>query len=216
MPFIICVFYTLQTFYLRTSRQMRHLDIEAKAPLYTLFTETSTPNGLEHIRAFGWQLEFTKESMRALDYSQIPYYYMYTIQRWLELSMDLIGLFVATILICITTFFRQTTSQAGLGLSLLNLVTYSNMVNILVAAWTNLETSLGAILRLRTFVNGTPQEDVREEKKQTAGNGTKYDGVSPPLQWPESGSVRIANVNAKYQSVLLSFDLGLAIWSLVY
>ena len=187
VPFIIAMFYTLQMFYLRTSRQIRYLDIEAKAPLYTLFTDMSSPNGLEHIRAFGWQEDFLQENFRVLDYSQGPYYYMYTIQRWLELAMDLIGLFIALILICMTTFFRQMTTQAGLGLSLLNLVTFSNMLNLAIGSWTTLETSLGALARLRTFVNTTPQEVSSKESSHVS------------TQWPNSGHIEFFNVSAKYQ-----------------
>lgn len=188
IPFIIAVFAALQMYYLRTSRQMRYLDIEAKAPLYTLFTETSTLNGLEHIRAFGWQRSFTSESMHALDYSQKPFYYLFAIQRWLELSMDLIGFFVALILICISVSFREVTSQAGVGLSLLNLITFSSFVSQFVGSWVNLETSLGALARLRTFLSGTPKEHPVEDG-----------GAQLPPQWPHSGRVQFTNVIAKYQ-----------------
>ena len=202
VPFIIAVFFTLQMFYLRTSRQMRLLEIEAAAPLYTLFTETST-HGLEHIRAFGWEIDFTKETYDALDYSQRPYYYMNAIQRWLQLSMDLVGLFIALILICITTSFRHTASQAGLGLSLLNLVSFSELMNAFVSAWTDLESSLGALARLRTFLNSTPQETQEQDGERRATEkqalvGSPSDEPLPP-QWPQSGNIRFTNVNAKYQ-----------------
>ncbi len=168
---------------------MRLLDIEAKAPLYTLFVEMSNPNGLEHIRAFGWQASYIAEGIHVLDHSQKPYYYMFTIQRWLELAMDLIGLFLALILICITTFYRQTTTQAALGLSMLNLITFGNILNLAVSAWTKLETALGAIARLRTFVSETPSE-LRSERNQPL-----------PAQWPQAGNVEFINVFAKYQYV---------------
>ncbi len=42
----------LQKYYLRTSRQMRLLDLEAKSPLYSHFIESLS--GLVTIRAFGW------------------------------------------------------------------------------------------------------------------------------------------------------------------
>jgi ABC-type multidrug transport system fused ATPase/permease subunit len=203
VPFIIAVFFTLQMFYLRTSRQLRLLDIEAAAPLYTLFTETST-HGLEHIRAFGWQIDFTKETYHALDYSQRPYYYMNAIQRWLQLSMDLVGLFIALIIISTTLSFRQTTSQAGLGLSLLYLVDLSHMLKGFVSAWTDLETSLGALARLRTFLNSTPQESESQDgvkegttEKQALIGSPNDEGLPP--QWPQSGNVQFTSVNAKYQ-----------------
>ena len=46
----------LQKYYLKTSRQMRLLDLEAKSPLYSHFLESLT--GLVEIRAFGWSDNF--------------------------------------------------------------------------------------------------------------------------------------------------------------
>ena len=188
LPFIIILFYILQLFYLRTSRQIRYLDIEAKSPLYTLFTDVSSPNGLEHIRAFGWETYFFQESIHALDFSQSPYYYMFTIQRWLELAMDLLSLCIAFVLVSMTMFLRHTTTEAGIGLSLLSLIGFSNVVNFFVGGWIRLETSLGALARLRTFVNSTPQE-----------GGSYEESSHVPRHWPQFGAVEFSNVSAKYQ-----------------
>ncbi|KAI1878317.1 uncharacterized protein JN550_000499 [Neoarthrinium moseri] len=72
IPFLFVAVYLVQHFYLRTSRQMRHLDLEAKSPLYTQFSETAA--GVQHIRAFSWQSETLSESFGLLDFSQKPYY----------------------------------------------------------------------------------------------------------------------------------------------
>lgn len=45
--------YLVQKFYLRTSRQLQHLNLEAKSPPYTHFSELLT--GLATVRAFGFQ-----------------------------------------------------------------------------------------------------------------------------------------------------------------
>ena len=55
LPFIIVILYILQKVYLKTSRQLRFLDLESKSPLYSHFTETLS--GLTTIRAFGWQAQ---------------------------------------------------------------------------------------------------------------------------------------------------------------
>jgi ABC-type multidrug transport system fused ATPase/permease subunit len=57
-PVLILAVYFLQKFYLRTSRQIRFLDLECKSPLYTHVAETL--EGLSTIRAFGWQEAFMK------------------------------------------------------------------------------------------------------------------------------------------------------------
>lgn len=74
IPLCMLVIYFIQKYYLHTSRQMRHLDLEAKSPLYRLFTETAA--GITTIRAFGWSKEMSTENLRQLDHSQRPYYMM--------------------------------------------------------------------------------------------------------------------------------------------
>lgn len=97
IPFCAVPLYFLQKFYLRTSRQIRHLDLEAKSPLYTHFTETL--NGIVTIRAFGWQRGFLDEQLRLLDVSQKPYYLLFCIQRWLAVVLDLFVAVIATVLV---------------------------------------------------------------------------------------------------------------------
>ena len=53
IPGLLGVIYMLQRVYLRTSRQLRLLILEAKSPLYTHFEEIIA--GLETVRAFQWQ-----------------------------------------------------------------------------------------------------------------------------------------------------------------
>ncbi len=184
VPFLIAFIYVIQAYYLRTSRQLRHLDAEAKTPLYTLFTEMAT--GLEHVRAFGWQSTFLSEIMQALDTSQKPYYYMFAIQRWLELAVDFSSLGLAVVLVSVTAICKDSTSEAAMGLTMLNLVTFGNMLNLAVVAWSTLETALGAVMRFRHFVNSTPAE--------TCG-----DDVQLPPRWPQSGNIVFSNVSARYR-----------------
>lgn len=155
IPFLLVALYFLQRFYLRTSRQIRLLDLEAKSHLYTQFTETAA--GLQHVRAFGWQSEVLAHSFRLLDYSQKPYYYMFCIQRWLALTLDLSVLAIAVVLV--TFGLNTTTSQSAIGLALVNVMTLSETLSQLINSWIDLETSLGAIARLRTFLDKTPAEE---------------------------------------------------------
>ena len=53
IPFILLALYVIQNVYLKTSRQLRFLDLEAESPLYSHFLETLS--GLPTIQAFGWQ-----------------------------------------------------------------------------------------------------------------------------------------------------------------
>ena len=97
IPLCAACLYLLQMYYLRMSRQLRLLDLEAKTPLYTHFTETMA--GVVTIRAFGWKQAFVAENLKALDFSQLPYYMLYCIQRWLGVVLDLFVAGVAVLLV---------------------------------------------------------------------------------------------------------------------
>ncbi|TQS33505.1 hypothetical protein Golomagni_06148, partial [Golovinomyces magnicellulatus] len=183
IPFLLIFLFLLQLFYLRTSRQMRLLDLEARTPLFTQFTETIT--GLEHIRAFGWQSAMWNQNTRLVDYSQKPFFYLNCIQRWLVVVLDMMGSAVATIIVIIATFVTTSTSQASTGLALLGTMSFNLLLANLVRRWTELETSLGAIHRLKKFVTTTPVEEDES-------------GVVEKPNWPHTGGISLENVSARY------------------
>ncbi|KAJ6785368.1 hypothetical protein PWT90_04529 [Aphanocladium album] len=183
LPIIGLAVYFVQDFYLRTSRQMRGLDLESKSPLYTHFEETT--EGLLYIRAFGWQIQTLEESFRLLDDSQKAFYYMYCIQQWLGLVLGLLITVIATILMTLVLFMRQSTSQTAVGLAFLNLIFLAQTLEQFIMAWTSLETSVGALSRLRNFMEKTPQEP---------DNGH----LQVPENWPSLGNIELQGVTARY------------------
>lgn len=183
IPLLLAAVHIIQHIYLRTSRQVRHLDIEKKEPLYTLLTETAA--GLAHIRAFGWQEDIVQEGLVVLDNSQKPYYHMFSIQRWLILVMDLLVLAIAMAILPIAFNVKLSTTASGLALSLVSLIQFSDILCAFIEYWTSLETSFGALARIRGFLQTTPQEP------STGGN------VDPA--WPHEGHVVMRNVTAKYE-----------------
>ncbi|KAI8160337.1 ABC transporter atnG [Colletotrichum sp. SAR 10_70] len=188
IPFFVLPLYFLQKFYLKTSRQMRHLDLESKSPLYTHFTETL--NGVVTIRAFGWQQEFVKEQLRLLDISQRPYYLLFCIQRWLAIMLDLFVAVIATVLVAFAVKLTNTTSGGAIGLSMVSLMGLNSSLSRLISSWTNLETSLGAIARLRDFVRDTPQEDSVDTQS-----------LPPvPQGWPSPGAIDFKSIDARYKT----------------
>ena len=156
IPICIALLYILQKFYLRTSRQLRFLDLETKAPLYTNFTETL--RGLITIRAFGWGPSLQTQNFKYLASSQQPYYLLYCIQRWLNLVLDLAVAGIAIVVVSFAINFHSTTSSAAIGLAMLNILGFNQSLSMLINSWTTLETSLGAIARLRDFARDTPSE----------------------------------------------------------
>lgn len=149
IPFVIIAVYFLQKFYLLTSRQLRFLDLEARSPLYTHFLESL--EGLATLRALGWQDVAQEMEINRLDTSQRPYYMLYCIQRWLSLVLDLMVAILAVIVVALAVSLRSTSSGAAIGIALNNILGFNQSLRILVDSWTQLETALGAIARLKNL-----------------------------------------------------------------
>ncbi|KAI4745287.1 multidrug resistance-like protein [Aureobasidium sp. EXF-12298] len=162
-PALFFVFYGVQKFYLRTSRQMRLLDLEEKAPVYTQFMETL--DGLVTIRAFNWSRSSIKHNFEIVDRSQKPNYLMWAIKRWLALVLDLV----------IT------------GIAVLTIISFTSNIKLLIMFWTQLESSLGAVARIRQFEKEIVAEDQETETHD------------PPFDWPSQGAIEISNLSAKYK-----------------
>ncbi|ETI25244.1 hypothetical protein G647_04618 [Cladophialophora carrionii CBS 160.54] len=199
IPVVLAALYGIQKYYLRTSRQLRILDLEEKAPLYTLFGEIAA--GLVSVRAFGWTEKFAERNLELLDRSQRPFYLLWCVQRWLGIVLDLLATVLITILMVVIVAKRQSIEPGLVGLGLLSTVNLSSGLTHLVRQWTILETSIGAISRLRDFAKNTESEHKAWE----------IDAISS--QWPEKGQVGFSRFKASYaaDSVLVLKDVDLDI-----
>ncbi|KAE9574644.1 ABC transporter [Colletotrichum fructicola] len=186
IPVLLVALYCLQAFYLRTSRQMRFLDLQAQAPLLTKLVETI--DGISTIRAFGWQGAFRDSSLHLLDQSQRPYYLLFCIQRWLTLVLDILVGAIAVLLVSLAMTIPESTSTGAIAIALYNVLNFNSSLATLITSWTELETSLGAISRLRTFESKTPVEPSPSPEEQ----------APLPPNWPSEGRLEINNITASY------------------
>ncbi|TGO08777.1 hypothetical protein BTUL_0192g00110 [Botrytis tulipae] len=199
IPVIGLTVWVLQKFYLRTSRQMRLLDLEAKSPLYSHFIETLS--GLTTIRAFGWTEKFREQNLAFLDTSQKPYYLLFCIQRWLGLVLDILVTALAVILMVLIVKLRTDISPGYVGLALLNVMTFNQSLTLIIKEWTLMETAVGAVSRLKSFAATTVSENLPSEVE------------SVPENWPAFGAIEFKNVKASYTStsVPVIHDLNLSV-----
>ena len=185
-PVCFLFVYLIQKFYLRTSRQLRFLDLEAKSPLYSQFSETIA--GLTTIRAFGWQRSLEERDRHLLDQSQRPFYLLFSVQRWLQLVLDLLVAAIAIMLMSLITGLRGVLSGAYVGIALLNVILFSQHLKLVLQYWTMLETHIGAVSRIRNFTSTTEPEDTAQET-----------AVLPP-DWPAQGVIEFSSVSVGYDS----------------
>ncbi|KAK6338386.1 hypothetical protein TWF730_002449 [Orbilia blumenaviensis] len=197
-PALIFVFYMVQKYYLRTSRQLRLLDLEAKAPVYTIFLESL--EGLSTIRAFDWQGSFIAKSYGLINTAQSPFYLLSLLQKWLTLVLDLVTAALAVIVVGIAVATRETVSVGFTGIALTQIMGFTECMKMFMLFWTQLETSLGAISRIREFSETTPTEGSLEEQ-----NGVV------PIGWPAEGNIEIKGLTAGYDERMVLTDVRISI-----
>ncbi|KAF4342275.1 multidrug resistance [Fusarium beomiforme] len=197
-PFLLASLWLVQHAYLRTSRQLRFMDLEAKSPLYALFTESIA--GLATLRAFGWRDALGEKLHERLDKSQRPFYLLYAVQRWLTLVLDLFVTAIAVLVVILVTQLRGVLPAGLIGVALVNIIQFSQHLKLLMTFWTTLETHIGAISRIKSFTTQTASEHEPQEKEE------------PPSVWPSKGDIVFENVSAGYrESEHVLKDISLSI-----
>ena len=93
---------------------------------------------------------------------------------------------VGIVVVLLAVRVPSQSSGAAIGIALNNVLGFNQSLRVLVESWTQLETSLGAIARLKNFEQTTTPEDKSEE------SGT------PPSSWPEKGKIEFRDVTASY------------------
>ncbi|TQW12261.1 poly(A)-binding protein-dependent poly(A) ribonuclease [Cordyceps javanica] len=185
IPFFLGLIGSIQQYYLRTSRQLRVLELDTSKRLIRHFTETAA--GIDHIRAFRWQEEVTKEFFSILDLTQKPFYFLYCIQQWLECALDFSSATAAILVVSLALKFSNTASANSMGLALLSLIGFSSTISEWVQASVAMETAFGAVTRIRSYCDRTPSEKYKDGKTPVTS------------QWPSRGQLELNCVSAFYR-----------------
>nr|AHC70708.1 fumonisin biosynthetic ABC transporter [Fusarium bulbicola] len=181
----LCLFflYFVTKFYLRTSRQLRLLDLEAKSPLYAHFLELE--NDIATIRAADWTDEYLVQNRVLLDVSQRPAYLLAMVQRWLLFILNTFVLLMALFTVALVTQLKSHgTGIAGAGL--ISLMQIGQFLTNVVRSYANLEISMGAVSRLKALAESPHIECAVGQV------------AMPPQGWPCRGSIKIDGVSASY------------------
>ncbi|KFY45085.1 hypothetical protein V495_03127 [Pseudogymnoascus sp. VKM F-4514 (FW-929)] len=201
LPACMILVYIVQKVYLRTSRQLRFLELESRAAVFSSFLESV--EGLETIRSFGWAREVIRDNVWCIENSQRPEFLLLSLQRWLNIVLDLLAAAVATSVVAIAVAFQGRISGGQVGIALNIMLVANTTLLRLVENWTMLEISLGAVARLKALEEMTPSEGGKNEK------------FEPPDNWPSRGRIEFKNVTAAYhtesvalQNLTLSINAG--------
>lgn len=131
--------------------------------------------------------------MRLLDNAQKPSYLLYCIQRWLTLVLDLVVAALTLLLFTCAVVLRNKVNPSLLGIALVNMMELGSNLKGIIIQWSTLETSLGAVTRIKEFTENAPVEIQPDEN------------VQPEFAWPAQGVLQFKNVSVQYEYVHMSF-----------
>ncbi|CEH19260.1 abc multidrug [Ceraceosorus bombacis] len=194
IPPLVLVYYGLATLYTGASRQVRRLDLAAKSPLYQLFSEVY--EGLASVRGYRMETSLLLRNRALLDASQKPFFLRFTAQAWLSLYLNLIVMIIAVVLTGLAVGLRDSVAVGFLGVALSSLVLISGTLNRILLFFTQVETSLVALERVREFTSIEP-EGTNDRRGLAAETSKPVDE-----DWPARGAVDFKGVIVRYRPEL--------------
>lgn len=155
---LIAMSWVVQRLYIPSSRQLRRLEMAAKSPLYSLFSETSSPSGLATVRGLKREASLVELNTQSLDLSQTPYYHLFAVRRWLQTWLLFLTTIVNVALVLLVVVLRHS-SKAGLfGVALVQATQLGLMLNHAVVSFTEVEIAGVALERVREFAEIEPEK----------------------------------------------------------
>ncbi len=86
------LYWYIQRYYLRTSRELKRLDSVSRSPIYAHFAESLS--GLSTIRAYRQQDRFSLDNEWRVDANLRAYFPAISANRWLAVRLEFIGSFI--------------------------------------------------------------------------------------------------------------------------
>uniref|UniRef100_H2YLY4 Multidrug resistance-associated protein 1 n=1 Tax=Ciona savignyi TaxID=51511 RepID=H2YLY4_CIOSA len=185
---LLILYYFVQRFYIRTSRQLKRLESISRSPIYSHFSETIA--GVSTIRAYGLQKSFMKQNEIKLDTNQMAYYPNIVSNRWLALRLELVGNLIVLFAAIFAVVEKGKINDGIVGLSISYSLQITMMLNWLVRQASELETNIVAVERVEEYSSVVQEAEL------------VIDGSRPPSHWPAEGSIKFEDYSTRYREGL--------------
>ncbi|XP_042187623.1 ATP-binding cassette sub-family C member 9 [Callorhinchus milii] len=184
---LLVFYYFLQKFFRASSRELQRLDSITKSPVFAHFSETL--GGLTTIRAYKCEDKFFEQIVDKIDYNNIAYLYLNTINRWLAIRLDFIGttiVFAATLCALVTAELHYL--EDGLvGLAILHALKMSTFLNWSVREMAELEMQMNSVERVHHYTELKTERQLKESMMAPVS-----------ISWPRSGKIEIYKLSVRY------------------
>ncbi|NXC30656.1 MRP7 protein, partial [Campylorhamphus procurvoides] len=183
------LYFSIQRYYRRTSRELKRLYSITLSPIYTHFSETLS--GLSSIRAMRATRRFELENQLRLEQSQRCLFASNTAMEWLDIRLQMIGVAVVTAIagIAIIQHQKQLGNPGLVGLALSYALSVTSLLSNLISTFTQTEIMMVSVERTEEYTTDIPMEPQDKLVQVAAG-------------WPSQGLV-------EFQEVVLAYRAGL-------
>ncbi|KAM9608318.1 ATP-binding cassette sub-family C member 10 isoform 3-T11 [Morphnus guianensis] len=186
---LAALYFSIQRYYRRTSRELKRLYSVTLSPVYTHFSETLS--GLSSIRAMRATQRFELENQLHLEQNQRCLFASNTAMQWLDIRLQMIGVAVVTTIagVAIIQHQKQLGNPGLVGLALSYALAVTNLLSGLISSFTLTETMMVSVERTEEYTTDIPTEP-HDKLVQVAAD------------WPSQGLV-------EFQQVVLAYRAGL-------
>ncbi|XP_011404304.1 PREDICTED: multidrug resistance-associated protein 7-like isoform X1 [Amphimedon queenslandica] len=194
------IYYYIQKYYRRTSRELKRLSTVTLSPVYAHFQETLT--GLTTIRALRATKRFMKENETKLDMSQRANYGSYAVAQWLSIRLQMLGVAMVggvAFIAVLEHHFAGSVDPGLVGLAISYALSVTNLLSGVVTSFTETEKEMVSVERAMQYIRGAPVERNNDNNN------------SPPIDWPTRGVIEFQRVVLKYREGLAPALKGISI-----
>ncbi|XP_074899136.1 ATP-binding cassette sub-family C member 10 isoform X2 [Buteo buteo] len=186
---LAALYFSIQRYYRRTSRELKRLYSVTLSPIYTHFSETLS--GLSSIRAMRATQRFELENQMHLEQNQRCLFASNTAMQWLDIRLQMIGVAVVTTIagIAIIQHQKQLGNPGLVGLALSYALSVTNLLSGLISSFTLTETMMVSVERTEEYTTDIPTEP-HDKVVQVAAD------------WPSQGLVEFQQVVLAYRADL--------------
>ncbi|KAK8143998.1 hypothetical protein G3M48_006428 [Beauveria asiatica] len=184
LPLLLPLLFFLQKFYLQTSFQLRSLQVAAQAPMLEMVS--AMLEGRTTILALRQDQYIARVMSDRIQMGLKIGYLFRAVQTWVTLMLGLLNGCLAVALAALLIGLGGEKSVAWGGLALVNIIRLGQDNMLLMNWWTSFESNMASMDRIYCYIQATPQ-----------GRGHAND-MRPPSDWPERGSIRLADLSLAY------------------
>lgn len=185
------MYYWIQRYYLRTSRELKRLDSVSRSPIYAHFQETL--GGVSTIRAYRQQHRFELENEWRVDSNLKAYFPAVSSNRWLAIRLEFIGAVVILAAAGFSIISVANNSGPGpglVGLAMSYALQITTALNWIVRQTVEVETNIVAVERVLEYAR------LPSEAPEIIPNRR------PPVAWPAKGELDFVNYSTRYREGL--------------